>query len=69
MKRFPDKDDALQWGACVSLSATGIAKLENATATEIITESVKEQIVSALKNYTDIGMNAPTNSPYYYFAI
>ena len=69
MKRFSDKDDALQWGACVSLSTPETAKLENATATEIITESVKQQVVSALKNYTDIGMNAPMNSPSYYFAI
>ena len=69
MKRFSDKDDALQWGVCVSLSTTETATLENATATEIITQSVKQQVVSALKNYTDIGMNGPMNSPYYYFAM
>lgn len=56
MKCFSDKDDALQWGACVSLSTPETAKLENATATEIITESVNQQVVSALKNYTDIGI-------------
>ena len=69
MKRFSDKDEALQRGACVSFSTTGTAKLENATETEIITESVKQQVVSALKNYTDIGVNTPMNSPYYYLYI
>ena len=38
----------------------------NVTATEIITESVNQQVLLALKNYTDIGMNAPMNSPYFF---
>ena len=68
MKCFSDKDDALQWEACVSL-LTKETELENATATEIITESVNQQVVSSLKDYTGIGMNAPMNSPCYYFVI
>ena len=69
MKCFSDKDDALQWGPCVSLLTKETAKLENATATEIITESVNQQVVSSLKDHTGVGMNAPMNSPYYYFVI
>ena len=55
--RFSDKDDALQWASCVSLSVQETANLEHATVNKIIAESVKGQVVSALTNFTDVGMN------------
>ena len=55
--RFSHKDDALQWAACVSLYVHETGRLEDASVHKIVAQSVKRQVVSALTNFTDIGMN------------
>ena len=55
--RFSHKDDALQWAACVSLSVHETGRLQDASVHKIVAQSVKRQVVSALTNFTDIGMN------------
>ena len=55
--RFSNRGDALQWAACVSLSAQETDNLKDATVNKIVAESVKRQVVSALTNFTDIDMN------------
>ena len=56
MGRLNDRGDALQWAATVSLSAQEVGDLNDQSIGVIVSKSVKKQVISALKNYTDIGL-------------
>jgi len=51
-----DRVDALQWAATVSLSPLEVEDLKDQSIGVIVSKSVKKQVISALKNYTDIGL-------------
>ncbi|CAH3187797.1 unnamed protein product [Porites lobata] len=54
--RLSHKDNALQWAACVSLSVHETGRLQDASVHKIVAEIVKRQVISALTNFTDIGI-------------
>ena len=56
MGRFNDRGDVLQWAANVSLSAQKVEDLKDQPIGVIVSKSVKKQVISTLKNYTDIGL-------------
>lgn len=54
MQRFNNRGDTLQWAASVSLSPQEVQEVKDQSIREIVSKSVRTQVLNALKNFNDI---------------